>query len=84
MCKSELFWVFCSFTCQATPLHLACGNGHIRTVKELISKYEVDTTCRDKDGRNYLDYAIDNNHKYLFCCYFAFQKQSHSFQRKLI
>eukprot|EP00300_Choanocystis_sp_HF-7_P011710 c17582_g1_i3.p1 GENE.c17582_g1_i3~~c17582_g1_i3.p1 ORF type:complete len:1068 (-),score=285.05 c17582_g1_i3:954-4079(-) len=43
-----------------TPLHLAAMNNHAEVVELLITKYKADIAQVDKDGRNCVDLAIDN------------------------
>ena len=57
---------------QAAPLHLACQFGHVEIVQLLLS-WDADVTLRSADGRNGLDYAIDNLQK---DCVYALLKHS--------
>ena len=49
---------------QLTPLHLACKNGHLVIVKELLDA-GADVGERDGKGNNALDVAIENHHMYV-------------------
>ncbi len=51
-----------TFPTQATPLHLACREGHLTVVDTLLT-YEADVTKLDQNGSNALDLAIDHGHE---------------------
>ena len=45
-----------------TPLHFACSNGHLNTVKYLIIEGHCNPSCRNKYGETSLHYACINGH----------------------
>ena len=51
-----------------TPLHMACGRGHLRILHFYINIVKCDLQCRDNLGRTPLHYASEQGHVHIVQC----------------